>query len=220
MTKDLSLNFTGIGSKVFKITERDFYRFKDRRKGVRGFIDSSFAEFDMTLAHISDPADKAWYKLLKLLSIFEDNNDLETFQDDVKQDIARKISCYPDYEIRAKLSFASFILLLRTGEYAIVLPSEMPFERNEFSRHFELADSMSIDALIYLLKEELSLRAKKYNNEENRTVLVEIEDLHYDYDELCRKYSGDEYIEYITTVKHTQALKSRQRMIAEMNGEY
>lgn len=220
MTKDFSLNFTRIGSKVFKITELDFYRFKDRHEGVRGFIDPSSAEFNMTLTHISEDADKAWYKMLKLFSIFEENNDLETFQDDVKQSISRKISDYPDYEIRAKLSFASFILLLRTGEYAKVVPCEMSSYREKLSHHFELADSMSIDAMIYLLEEELSLRAKKYNNDASGTVLVEIEDLHYDYDEICSKYSGDEYIEYITTSKHTQALKSHQRMIAQMYGEY
>lgn len=219
MTKDPFFNFTGLGSKVFKIKALDFYRFKDMNNGVRGFIDSSSAEFDMTLKHISEPSDKAWYKLLKLVSIFEDDEDLENFQDDVKNSIDRKILDYPDYEEGAKLSIASLILLLRTGEYDVVVPGENHSFRKHFPHHFELAESMKIDEMIYLLQEELSLRTKKYDDRATGTTLVEIKDLHYDYDDLCRKYSGEEYLDYIKTADHTKSLISRQRMLAQMNGE-
>lgn len=209
MTKELFMNFTGIGSTMFKIYKSNFEGIS-KNHNVRSIIDPLCDEFDYP-EDISRPIDKAWYKQLVLLSIFDEDNGLNDFINRVNSSITSNIKRYPNYEINAKLSIASLILLLRTGEY------DIPCYVNTSQYHLDLVNNMSIGDIIVLLKEELELRVRalKYIKIKSGIGFIEIEDLHYNYNEICSKYSGDEYIKYITTAEHTKDLISHQRMIAQ-----
>ena len=88
---------------------------------------------------------------------------------------------------------------------------------------------MTIDSLVDLLEEELSLRTSFYKNNKKDEMIVEIATLHYDYDKIHKEYGIDKtrrynpkdedypayekYIQYITTAEHTKRLINHRHMI-------
>ena len=214
-------NFTKQDCKLFKIKRNEFEYFDDfiRSRGIRSIIDSRSAEYKLLLDGFEDcresDVDKAWYKLLHLLFGFNENYDVKKA---IVENIAYKLRSYSDYEDTAKRSLARYIILLRTGELLFLEETLV-----------ELAENMSTDALVDLLKEELNLRTIIYQHPNTNKVIVEIADYHYDYETLHKEYGIDtedkssepyaKYIKYITTPEHTKLLKRKQIMYAQMNGE-
>lgn len=212
MKNDVLFNLTGHSSKVFKVAKKDNKNLQDEIGRARCIIDPLSAEFDMGTTHSYDlgkQTELAWCKMLLLLSAFERKEGLDKFKRTVADTIDINLPHYSDFEDKAKLSLASFIVLLRTGEYEIFA----------HPRAIELADNMTVDALIDLLHDELDFRATGYSNKNSKFVFIEIEELHYDYDDLISKYNSDDYLKYITTSKHTELLKNQQEMFAQMRGE-
>ena len=111
-----------------------------------------------------------------------------------------------------------YIELLRTGIYSGAY------------KHGKFYEKMSVEELVYLLKEELLYRTTIYQDPKSKKmVVVEITDYYYDYDALYKKYGIDseddssesyiKFIKYITTSEETMHLRNQQLMYAEMFGD-
>ena len=131
-------------------------------------------------------------------------------------------SSYKDYEQGVKKALSEYILFLRTDSHTYYL-------------QLELAKNMTIDSLVDLLEEELSLRTSFYKNNKKDEMIVEIATLHYDYDKIHKEYGIDKtrrynpkdedypayekYIQYITTAEHTMHLINHRHMIDLMRSK-
>ena len=205
------------GCKLFKIKLKEFGNFDDFN--IRCVIDHGSAEFDLQLEGFEEckdiKTDKAWFKLLHLLFGFLREYDVNKI---IEDDIKRHSRYYPNYAEGAKSALYEYIELLRTGIYSGAY------------KHGKFYEKMSVEELVYLLKEELLYRTAIYQDPNSKkVVVVEITDYYYDYDALYKEYgidpeddSSESYINfsnYITTSKQTKLLKKKQIMYAEMWGD-
>lgn len=213
MKQSYSYNFTNQDCKLFKVKVNDFDDFKDYHSKLRGLVDPNHYEFN---DFHDDRTANEWYKLLLFLLAFT------TKDYDIKAEIKKNISIqqkrFKNYERDVRVALAHYIILLRTGD-------------NTFSDyvHYQLFDNMSVDEMVDLLKKELFLRVKAYKSNDKKYGIIEIRDIHYDYDALYKEFGVDpeitdsdaykEYIKYITTAEHSKLIKGQVKMLAEMYGE-
>ena len=222
MIQSISYNMTDKESTLLKVSTK---KFKERSFfesiGIRSLIDPGSHEYKLDLFGFPETEEgkiqKIWYKLLHIISAFCNQIDFKAL---IHENVKKMILRYRDYEEGVKQALAEYIFVLRTGS------------RTCYDLHHELVENMTIDEMVDLLEKELSLRTSFYRKNNHKDMIVEVDTIHYDYDELYEEYGIDKtrdynsededypiyekYIKYITTTEHTEHLICHRQMIASM----
>ena len=208
MIQSISYNLTDKESTLLKVSAKMFeecYKFISfiESRGIRSLIDPGSDEYKLYSSGFSKTEEgeiqRIWYKLLYIMSAFHNQIDFKAL---IHKNVKKMTCRYGDYERCVKEALSEYILFLRTGS------------RTCYDLHRELVKNMTIDSMVDLLKEELSLRMNLYKNNKDE-MIVEIITIHYDYDEINKDFN-EEYIKYITTAEHTKRLIAHCQMIVSM----
>lgn len=218
MIQSTSYNLTDKESTLLKVSakmfkdDHDFFAFIEST-GIRSLIDTGSNEYKLMMKGFPKTEEgeiqKIWYKLIYILSAFHNRIDFKSLID---ENVKRMLRSYSDYEEYVKGALSEYIIFLRIGSTCYHL-------------ELELALNMTIESLVDLLEDELSLRTRLYKNNSDE-MIVEIATIHYDYDAIKKEFKVDgiccydlkdeEYIKYISTAEHTKRIINYRRMIASM----
>lgn len=151
---------------------------------ARSYLDDCCHEYQST---------DAWTKIAQIAyRIKRGANFLQEFVEDINR---HKVDpAYSNYEYLAKRSLGYYIELLRTNE------------EQDITR-FYLFDKMSFPALYQLMVEEILYRYWEEDLYNDNKVGCHFDKVHYDYDEIAKRYTGEnatkEFFKYISTSKET-----------------